>query len=751
MATMASTSHRLAAWTNTCIKAPVNHKTGLNVTLHDKKTNLVSFDESEDKILKTKLSESTVGRNIYGDVNTDEFQDVPQIRSQSVPTKEDFYIKLQLLKEENKKTLDACKKLYQEKVLIEGIRNSESFDFYQDKSGIDRNTNDPFLSVTGIIKSSTPGNTIYESKPPMGKSRGALSDHPHLSKTLPQKSASDMRKKRPNSAPRERLSHSFDDLEWSSLFNKSDEKNYDDNFVISSNKDQALEKVKQLWEDFKISDSPPRRHSFSSSKPKQSNGANEKKEWRHRITIPQPFTMSLREALKEKKKTKAQLELEQRRLEKQKQEEAECEKKFKAQPIPAHVYLPKYEEIMEKNESRRQCIKHYCKELLESQVKPFHFEIREKEKKMQRTLSAPVNHSQEIKQSFKAKPVPKHIFSPEIDEKFLEEEELRKIRVRMRAKELLHEASLPPSMAEREKLKEQEKQEMVKHAKLSNKKKQIRYAHSVPDYDALYKEFQKELSRRKAIKEGTVVEPFNLETERIHSHRERIKQDTVEDEKRLKENNHPFQRSRSTPRSSLKYLGALSNSLDSIPALSSKAADLRAIRAKKEQDRINNRFLKEEESQKRRKARESKLRRYLKEKANVDDIPNPRDSIAERLKKRRLEDRIRQEAYQREIEEMKQKIEQSPLLVEKYMTEKAKKEAENKFSKTIKNAGLDEKKLSFFNESSSLNQMLDSSFNDTSDINYEARLVEKLKFNDVNSILKLNSQLEHIWKDLKMN
>ena len=39
--------------------------------------------------------------------------------------------------------------------------------------------------------------------------------------------------------------------------------------------------------------------------------------WRHRITVPKPFNMSVRDENKPKKKTRAQEELEQKRLEKQ--------------------------------------------------------------------------------------------------------------------------------------------------------------------------------------------------------------------------------------------------------------------------------------------------------------------------------------------------------------------------------------------------------------------------------------------------
>merc|ERR1711974_518338 len=101
-------------------------------------------------------------------------------------------------------------------------------------------------------------------------------------------------------------------------------------------------------------------------------------------------------------------------------------KKFKAQPVPSHVYMPLDEEIMEKNESRRKYVKEYCQDLLKSQVQPFNFELREQEKKVQRAMSAPVKKTTKPpKNNFKAEPVPKQVFDTKIDEKLQEEEELR--------------------------------------------------------------------------------------------------------------------------------------------------------------------------------------------------------------------------------------------------------------------------------------------------------------------------------------
>ncbi|XP_059157241.1 protein FAM161A-like [Physella acuta] len=692
MATMASTSHGLSVWANNCVKTPINTKTGLKTTMHDKRNGKLRFDESNNEIHNFSLSPT-------GCINDPEklgFQgsgsgDIgDESRFSSVDTSDhldflkgdSFYEKLKQLKEENKQTLEAYKRIYQEKLILEDIRGDYYSDEYENDFSVN-GTNKPIMGKDnkGIILS----------KPPIPKTRSNFSDEPVLSKSLTL--TSQYKKDRPNSAPLDRKFSTLSSDELQMFFENSKEEK-DSNFIITkSNKyDEALAKVDKLWEDFNISEYSNRRHSISSMQDKDREKNVAKKEWRHRITIPQPFRMTVRDSVKEKKKTSAQMELERRRLEKQKEEEAECEKKFKAQPVPSHVYLPKYEEIMEKNESRRKYVKQYCQELLQSQVKPFNFEIREQEKKRQ-SHSAPLLKTDKPKPVFKAKPVPQHIFSPEIDEKLMAEEELRKIRVKMRSKELLNEASLPPNMAAREKLKEQARVEKARQAKLAKKKQRLRRSHSVPNYDLLYNEFQNELSKRKSVREGTVIKPFDLKTELIQSNRERIQQDIQADENKLKENRWPYLSSRTTPRSSMKYLGALSSSLDSIPTHSSKAADLRTVLVKKKQERINHRIREEEESERRRKAREAKLRRFLSEKMS-DDLPKPRDSIAERLRKHRIEDRTRQEAYQNEIEEMKNRVEQSPLLVDKYLAENAKRQADKKFTATLKKAGLDKEMIS---------------------------------------------------------
>lgn len=91
--------------------------------------------------------------------------------------------------------------------------------------------------------------------------------------------------------------------------------------------------------------------------------------------------MTLREAHKKSQLLKSHPVLEKDIYKKQSQEEAECLKQFRAQPVPAHIYLPLYQEIMEKNEIRRQVEMQKRRELLLTTQKPFSFQEKEEKRK----------------------------------------------------------------------------------------------------------------------------------------------------------------------------------------------------------------------------------------------------------------------------------------------------------------------------------------------------------------------------------
>lgn len=152
----------------------------------------------------------------------------------------------------------------------------------------------------------------------------------------------------------------------------------------------------------------------SCSRPKSASAA-----WLSSITIPRPFKMTLREAHKKSQllKSHALLEIEKATHKKQSQEEAECQKQFRAQPVPAHVFLPLYQEIMEKNEIHRQVEIRKRKELLLSMQKPFRFQ--EKEDKRKEAIRKEVFEmlSPVEKTVSKVKKIPKSIHNPMFGDK----------------------------------------------------------------------------------------------------------------------------------------------------------------------------------------------------------------------------------------------------------------------------------------------------------------------------------------------
>lgn len=130
--------------------------------------------------------------------------------------------------------------------------------------------------------------------------------------------------------------------------------------------------------------------------------------------------MTLREARKKAQwlASPASFEHERQQAQRQGQEEAECHRQFRAQPVPAHVYLPLYQEIMERNEARRQAGIQKRKELLLSSLKPFSFLVKEEQRKeatQQRELAATAKAK--VPKQKATRRIPKSILEPALGDK----------------------------------------------------------------------------------------------------------------------------------------------------------------------------------------------------------------------------------------------------------------------------------------------------------------------------------------------
>ncbi|XP_064920044.1 protein FAM161B isoform X2 [Columba livia] len=263
--------------------------------------------------------------------------------------------------------------------------------------------------------------------------------------------------------------------------------------------------------------------------------------WIPSITIPQPFKMTLREAHQKSQLMKSYtfLELDKQRDKRQSQDEAECQKQFRAQPVPAHVFLPLYQEIMEQNEIRRQIATQKRKELLLATQRPFSFLEKEEKKKeaiRQKFLAAATtNESSKLKQV--SKKVPKSTYDSLLGDKLKEAELYREIRIQMRAKDLLESsvALIDTNNCRREpqcRTATKTKQERLGFLQDKSFSFKPRINPTIPDFEGLYWAFQREAVRRQEIKEATRNKPFKLRTSNLHG-RQRQANEKIKDSQQL--------------------------------------------------------------------------------------------------------------------------------------------------------------------------------------------------------------------------
>nr|XP_020662900.1 protein FAM161B isoform X2 [Pogona vitticeps] len=418
----------------------------------------------------------------------------------------------------------------------------------------------------------------------------------------------------------------------------------------------------------------------SYSKPMSASGT-----WISSITVPQPFKMTLREARKKSQlfKSHALLELETAMFKRQSQEEAECQKQFRAQPVPAHVYLPLYQEIMEKNEIRRQVETQKRRELLLSMQKPFTFqEKEEKRKEATRHKILDILTSSKKAAPKVRKKIPKSAFEPMLGDKLKEAELLRKIRIEMRAKDLLESSWAPIELGSRQRDNESRIASRNKEQKLSfihrNFSFKPRINTSVPDFEGLHWAFQREALCRRENKEATHNKPFHLRTSNLH-----CKHQEMMDFQKPSE--VPVRRSRS-----MTCLSSLSS--NTLPIYITDAERKRKFAIKLRQE---NKKHKENESVRWAELQRKKsqaMHQSLNSRAKaMDPHKSLEETYKEKLKQNWQNDQRRTREYKKELEEMKMRVKNRPYLFEQVSKCSAQQGAERHFRDTLQQFGLNEK------------------------------------------------------------
>lgn len=401
--------------------------------------------------------------------------------------------------------------------------------------------------------------------------------------------------------------------------------------------------------------------------------------------------MTLREAQKKAEwlGSPASFEQERQRARRQGEEEAECHRQFRAQPVPAHVYLPLYQEIMERSEARRRAGIQKRKELLLSSLKPFSFLEKEeqlKEAARQRDLAATAEAK--ISKQKATRRIPKSILEPALGDKLQEAELFRKIRIQMRALDMLQMASSPIASSGNRANPQPRTATRTQQEKLgflhTNFGFQPRVNPIVPDYEGLYKAFQRKAAKRRETQEATRNKPFLLRTSNLHHPQRPCDAATTGGRP-----DSPQPPAPPLPRSrSLSGLASLS--ANTLPVHITDATRKResAVRSALEKKNKADESIQWLEIHKKKSQAMSKSV-TLRAKA-MDPHKSLEEVFKAKLKENRNNDRKRAKEYKKELEEMKKRIQTRPYLFEQVAKDLAKKEAEQWYLDTLKQAGLKE-------------------------------------------------------------
>ncbi|KYO23648.1 protein FAM161A isoform X1 [Alligator mississippiensis] len=485
-------AHRAALLVASCLHTPVNARTRAPAALYERQQGPVAAEEQDGFDL---YPEPEKEQNSSLNTDCEDWIDFPKM----CRSNQEYYLKLEELKKAHLETMAKLEIMYRHKLHVKGVHPLGNTD-----------------AVPSICHRSTWEKSSF---------------HPL------------------------NLQKSFSEPDLNNPFNSSSSGESDEeleleeeNISETGSQRFAKEQIEKMWDGFSVEDYIPQtKHSLSDSLGLKTR-RQKQKEWSPQITVPKPFQMTIREARKKQQnvKSKSQIEMENNLLKKQLEEEAECQKKFRANPVPASVFLPLYQEIMEQNEERRKSVKERSRNILLAYQRPFKFIEREEQRKEIRKMQLKDLSLPEKKTKFfKAKPVPKSVYSPDVNDKLKEEELYREIRIRMRAEELLRNSSLPNSRLADKADNKQRKQKCTEQKELVHKP---RIKTKIPNFETLHQKFQKQLLQQKHVKHITVCEPFNLHTPHIPSNKWKILKDIQTDEEKLKETRWPYTSPRCKPR-----------------------------------------------------------------------------------------------------------------------------------------------------------------------------------------------------------
>ncbi|KAM6221161.1 protein FAM161A [Rhynchocyon petersi] len=491
--------------------------------------------------------------------------------------------------------------------------------------------------------------------------------------------------------------------------------------------------INNMWKDFSVEDYIQSDETDLSSVVKR---RKKPKQWVPKITVPEPFQMTVREQKKkgESLKSRSVLELEHRLLKKQEEEEAECRKKFRANPVPASVFLPLYHELVKQNEERRRALKEKSREALLASQKPFKFLVREEQKRATQDKLKDFFKPKQKTNRFKARPLPQSVCDPTVSDRLKEEELIRKMRTQMKARELVQKASSQP--AHRSVAATRTPSHPTKSQCKRKAKSQTPDVENVPDRYIEY------LSEDKYSEGSAPHELLDLqESSQSLPKKENILADIRADENVKEADWSPWSpRHKPTGKSaSPKPAPCVSNPPRStVSSRERERAIRRSLEEKKMLEEERNRILTK------RKQRMKELQKLLATRAKAYDS---HESLAQmfksRIKSLRRSEKERMREYHQELEEREEKLKKRPLLFERVAQKNARMAAEKHYSNTLKALGICEEFVSKKGQSGKMleelsNQEMKSFTADKESFNEE--IIEERENGEENDFLDTNSQ-----------
>ncbi|XP_008842707.1 protein FAM161A isoform X2 [Nannospalax galili] len=448
----------------------------------------------------------------------------------------------------------------------------------------------------------------------------------------------------------------------------------------------ARELISNMWTNFCVEDYiQPEDPDFHTVE----NTGKKPKKWTPTVTIPVPFQMMVREQKKKEAATRARSEMEVvQRLLRKEEDDLEC-KKFRANPVPTHIFLPLYQDMLKKDEERRRATKEKNREILLASQRPFSFIEREEQKQAAREKQLRDFFKAKKKtKRFRARPLPQSIYGSPTRDKLEEEELYRNIRMPLKAQELLHNLSLPCRPAHRHFRKPRGPGQT---AKLRCKHKCRCQSSGDEDLPEKWKE---PFSEHSFLKHSTVYKPFCLhESSSESAKRQKILADIRADEENLKETRWPYlSPRRKSPVGSACAKPRPCHYVPPMPTACSRGRE-RAIRRTLEEKKM----LEEERTRilTKQKQRMKELQKVLTTRVKAYDS---HQSLAQMCKSKvkylRKCEKARMREYQQELEDRDEKLRKRPLLFERVAQKNARMAAEKHYSNTLKALGISDEFVS---------------------------------------------------------